>query len=101
MGVFDWYEPATTPTCDQCGEPMSSCQGKDGPSILATWKEGEARIEIGQRIDEPIDQLETFGLPKRFGFSCWCPNTHRRDFVGECIDGIWGRTVPATAIETG
>jgi len=101
MGMFDWYEPATTPTCDRCGELMTFCQGKDGPCFLTTWKEGEAPMAIEQRIDEPLDRLEAFGLPKRFTFSCWCPNEHRGDFVGECVDGVWARTVPATILEAG
>jgi hypothetical protein len=98
MGMFDWYEPATTPGCDRCGELMTSCQGKDGPNTLVNWIEGEARMTIAQRIDEPMDRLDAIGLPKRFTFSCWCPNEHRRDFVGECVDGVWQRTVPATHV---
>jgi hypothetical protein len=97
MGLFDTYLPAVTPLCDECGEEMSGCQGKDGPCALETWREGEARMSAALRIDEPIEALDPFGVPKRFTFSCWCPNEHRRDFVGECVDGVWARTVPATA----
>lgn len=96
MGMFDRYEFATTQACERCGELLTSCQGKDGPNVLVTWREGQARMALGQRMDEPLGQLEPFGLPKRFTFSCWCPNGHRRDFVGECVDGVWQRTVPAT-----
>jgi hypothetical protein len=80
---------------------MTSCQGKDGPSVLATWREGEAPMSIDHRIDEPLDRLESFGLPKRFTFSCWCAAGHRRDFVGECVDGAWRRTVPKGVVDVG
>ena len=90
-----------TPICERCGEPMTSCQGKNGPNILATWIEGEAPLTIEQRIDEPLDRVEPIGLPKRFTFSCWCRNEHRRDFVGECVDGVWEWTVPASPVEAG
>lgn len=100
MGMFDRYEPAITPRCEVCSEDMTSCQGKDGPSVLATWREGEARMSSALRIDEPLEDLDPFGLPARFTFSCWCSNGHQQDFVGECIDGIWSRTVRATYVAT-
>jgi hypothetical protein len=98
MGLFDTYEPATTPRCDACGESMSRCQGKDGPCALETWREGEARMSATLRIDEPLEVLDPLGLPMRFTFSCYCPNDHRQDYVGECVDGVWSRTVRATAV---
>ena len=42
MGMFDWYEPAIMPRCEVCSEDMTSCQGKDGPSVLATYRYGNA-----------------------------------------------------------
>lgn len=101
MGMFDRYEFATARQCDRCGDVFTSCQGKDGPNVLTTWREGEARMALDQRVDERLDRLETFGLPKRFAFSCWCANDHRSDFVGECADGVWQRTVRATTSSGG
>lgn len=99
MGMFDWYEPATTPPCERCGEAMTGCQGKDGPCALEVFREGESRMSASLRIDEPMDALDPLGLPMRFTFSCWCSNGHRQDYVGECVDGVWSRTVRATFAE--
>lgn len=96
MGMFDWYEPAITPLCDACGEEMRSCQGKDAANALLVWREGSSALAIEQRVDEPLDRLDPFGLPYRFTLRCWCPNDHFQDFVGECTDGVWSRTVRAT-----
>lgn len=98
--MFDSYEPATTPGCDLCGEAMTGCQGKDGPCALDVFREGVSRMSAALRIDEPTDALDQFGLPMRFTFSCWCLKGHRQDYVGECVDGIWSRTVRATFAET-
>jgi hypothetical protein len=95
MGLFDTYELRTAPGCDECGEAMSSCQGKDGPCVLATFREGEARLSLALRVDEAIGSLDPLGLPMRFRFSCYCVNGHSQDYVGECIDGVWTRTVRA------
>jgi hypothetical protein len=99
MGMFDWYEPAITPRCETCGEDVLYCQGKDAVNALLVWREGISGLAIEQRVDEPLDRLDPFGLPYRFTFTCWCPNDHAKNFVGECTDGVWSKTIPQTSAE--
>ena len=69
MGMFDWYHLETMPTCDTCGEVMRECQGKEGPNAFIVWREGTSRMTTEHRIDEPLEDLDPGGLPKRFTFS--------------------------------
>jgi hypothetical protein len=96
MGMFDWYEPTGAWTCLECGDSLTGFQGKDGPNALLVWREGVSRMAVEQRIDEPFDVLDHYGcLPHRFTFYAYCPNDHFQEFVGECVDGLWSRSVRA------
>jgi hypothetical protein len=74
---------------------MTKCQGKDGPNALLPWKQGD-RLPLEGPEGPWLDRLDAFPLSGHFSFSCWCPNDHLAEFLGEIEDGRWVRTMPAS-----
>lgn len=95
MGIFDWYRPARTLRCPECGEELDGWQGKDGPCALFLWAEGKA-APVDQLADEDArigsTESEAFRPPATFVIYTSCRGNHFTEAEGRCEDGVWRET---------
>lgn len=95
MGLMDWFVPDPPIACASCGKTVKVWQGKEGPQMMAVWKQGSAH-PVEQRVDEEIrwskTELERFSLPERFHITGHCEEDHVTHVACECSDGIWIRS---------
>lgn len=52
--MFDCYEPVPTLACPFCQAPLDGWQGKGGPCLLLTWRQGERAPVLD--YDHPKEQ---------------------------------------------
>ncbi len=92
MGMFDCYEPVPALTCPKCGLPLDGWQGKGGPCLLLTWKQGQAEPPPHpSELDR--DRLED----GEFGIYTQCqgkPNACGSWIDADIVvkDGVWQET---------
>lgn len=97
MGLFDHYVPDPPLVCPVCNTVLDGWQGKDGPCMQLTWKQG-AKIPVAHIWPDecvPKDEIffETFVLPRHFQIytdECICQRTI--EAYGICNDEIWLQT---------
>jgi len=92
MAMFDWYKPAPSLTCPNCGSMLREWQGKDGPNGLFVWEQGRTS-PIDQPIDDdarlPPEKLATWRLPSSFRIHAHCDCGKRVEAEGTCRNGTW------------
>ena len=95
MGMFDYYHPRPAIICPLCGVTPIEWQGKDGPSALLIWEQGQS-APGGQRIDDDCKlaahALLDFRLPARFEIHANCKCVTQLLAVGMTERGTWTRT---------
>jgi hypothetical protein len=98
MGMFDWYKPAGSIACPECGTPLQEWQGKDANNLLLIWQEG-SKHPIGDDWDDPdvllpAEDYDHYTLPAHFLiYSHDCP-THQpiEAYCSTDDEGVWTRT---------
>lgn len=90
--MFDWYRPDPSLSCPQCGAELDEWQGKDGPCLFLSWRQG---------VDAPLSTPYTPAnwreqpnrLPASFGiYSVDCPCNELVEAECQCVDGTWTTT---------
>jgi hypothetical protein len=94
--MFDYYIPVPPIHCPVCAEPLKDWQGKAGPCLLLTWKQGSRfpiKHELGDCVENDKEFLESCNLPQAFEFytdGCNCKRSIRA--YGFCEKGAWVRS---------
>lgn len=94
MGMFDEYEPTPAIDCPWCGKLIGIWQGKDGPSVLVRWVQGQRQpLEtLGDEDARPTGAFDDLALPESFVITGWCPSDHVTEARCSCVDGVWTDT---------
>lgn len=99
MGMFDTYEPEPALKCPMCGVDLPELQGKDGPKILATYKQGE---EIPERDDWDWEKewgIEPDRAADQIRIYTSCKNGHWVEAMGRLEGRRWVETTIVEARE--
>ena len=100
MGMFDWYKPSREIECPVCGVVLKEWQGKDGPSALFVWCEGQ-ESPVDQPIDEEAKLSEearrAFRLPEEFEIYSYDCLHHLVLAKCRTRDGVWSETNSVSA----
>jgi len=98
MGMFDTYIFDPPLQCPVCGTSLSHLQGKDGPCLLLTWKQGHRHPIKHDLPDECVEDerefLESCALPDFFtlySYDCKCER-QPLEIYGFCENGVWVRS---------
>ena len=91
MGLFDSYEPVPPIACPHCNAILRDWQGKQGPCVLVTWRQGEANPVRGPSptVDEDPSWLLRWALPETFEFYSFCDCNHETIARGTAQAGVW------------